>query len=334
MKINDLPNAPLVSIIIPVYNAGKYLFDCLNSVIAQSYKNIEIIIINDGSTDDSGKVSKEFCQIDKRIRLIDQDNNGAAKSRNLGIKESCGKYIVFVDADDVIESQYVEKLVSSIIKYDVDISICGFVHGGISNKIVTIKKDKVGVLYDDYAELPTNTVCLQGPVCKCYKADIIKRYNIKFPEDVRYGEDQQFNLEYYSYATKYIFLKDVLYKYFRRGLGSSVASVYNKKTLNEEFISMSKLNCFLQDYKVNNRGIVLVKQAYQLLARFQYNKDFSYITFKYIEDELKKYDYHAEIRCSPKIDLLRFLLNTDAYYVIYLSLKCVRYIRNMKLCII
>ena len=325
----DALNTPLVTVVIPVYNQSSYITDCLKSVIKQSYKNIEIIIINDGSTDGSAEICNRFACDDERIMLIDQNNQGAAKSRNLGIKKAKGEYIIFVDADDSVNPRYVEKLITRLIKYNTDISICGFMNIGKHNRVVTLENDKVGILYDDYAELPTNTVCLQGPVCKCYKAEIIKKYCIEFPENVRYGEDQQFNLKYFSHVSRYCFVKDVLYNYFRRGWGESLSLIYNKETLKEEFISMARLDEFLKKNNIKDCGMVMTKQAYQMLARFQYNTDFSYRVFKDVKKELKKYNYKMKKRSNIIINIISFLLNRNAYFMIFIMLKCVRKIRKV-----
>lgn len=102
---------PEISIIIPVYNPGKFINKCLNSIIHQTFKNIEILCIDDGSTDNSLNILKEFQKNDKRIRIFSQENLGAAASRNLGIENSKGNYILFVDADDWIEEDMCEKLI-------------------------------------------------------------------------------------------------------------------------------------------------------------------------------------------------------------------------------
>ena len=104
----------LVTIVIPVYNSEKYLDDCIESVVNQSYKNIEILLINDGSTDNSKKICEKWSIIDKRIKIYNKKNSGAAESRNVGIEHSKGDYITFIDSDDYIETDLIEKCVKSI----------------------------------------------------------------------------------------------------------------------------------------------------------------------------------------------------------------------------
>ena len=116
----------LVSIIVPVYNAAKYLNRCLNSVVNQTYSNLEIILINDGSTDASLNICKEYAENDKRIILVDKINEGVSIARNTGIKESSGDFIAFLDADDWIAPNYIEQLMKPFENENIDISVCDY----------------------------------------------------------------------------------------------------------------------------------------------------------------------------------------------------------------
>ena len=122
-----------VSVIVPVYNAEKYLEKCVNSIVNQTYKNLEIILINDGSKDNSLALCKKF-NADARVVVIDQENRGAAGARNSGISVATGDYISFVDADDWVENSFIEKLVNLIQSTDSDISICKIVRTKNPNK--------------------------------------------------------------------------------------------------------------------------------------------------------------------------------------------------------
>lgn len=115
-----------ISIIVPVYNVEDYLEECIESIINQTYKNIEIIIINDGSKDNSGVICDKYSKKDKRIRVLHQENKGLSVARNIGIKESTGKYISLIDADDVVHSKMIELMYREIEKNKCDIAICMF----------------------------------------------------------------------------------------------------------------------------------------------------------------------------------------------------------------
>ena len=115
----------LISVIVPVYNSEKYLKECINSILHQTYENIEIIIINDGSTDNSLLISQELQKEDKRIKIINQKNSGVSYSRNKGIQEATGEYIMFVDSDDFIVQNYIELMYKEITKNNYDACISG-----------------------------------------------------------------------------------------------------------------------------------------------------------------------------------------------------------------
>ncbi|MDD6812335.1 MAG: glycosyltransferase family 2 protein [Lachnospiraceae bacterium] len=115
---------PLISIIIPVYNVEKYLTRCLESVVAQTYSNLEIILVDDGSTDNSGKVCDKYQEIDSRIKVVHKKNGGVSDARNEGIDEACGEYIAFVDSDDWVTRNYIENMYAILVKNSCDIAIC------------------------------------------------------------------------------------------------------------------------------------------------------------------------------------------------------------------
>ena len=114
----------LITVVVPVYNVEKYIKKCIDSIINQTYKNIEIILVNDGSTDNSGKICNDYAKKDCRIKVIHKENGGLSDARNFGIENTTGKYITFVDSDDYIEIDYVEYLYNLVVKNKVDISIC------------------------------------------------------------------------------------------------------------------------------------------------------------------------------------------------------------------
>lgn len=115
---------PLVTVIVPIYNAEKYLIGCLNSLINQTYRNLEILLINDGSTDGSGEICCEYAGRDPRIRLFSQENQGQSAARNVGLDNMRGEYLTFVDADDCIDLAYIEILLNTLIEHQVPIAVC------------------------------------------------------------------------------------------------------------------------------------------------------------------------------------------------------------------
>ena len=119
---------PEVSVIIPVYNSEKYVEKCICSVMAQTLPELEIIIINDGSTDESGRILRELAQKDSRIVLLEQENQGVAAARNQGVEKATGKYLTFVDGDDYLQEDYIELMYNLAEKETLDMVICGLTY--------------------------------------------------------------------------------------------------------------------------------------------------------------------------------------------------------------
>lgn len=199
---------PLISVIIPTYNVDKYLNKCLQSISEQSYNNYEVIIIIDGSTDNSYQIAKEFCNTHKKFHVYYQDNAGSGPARNNGLRHSHGEFVTFIDPDDWIDKFYIEHLVFHWEKTKCDLIISGCINS-FFKKNDTFKKyviDKPEVInYNTIKEIRTNyiTLCqkhlLSAPTRKLYKMDIIRENNIVFP-DLRRSQDIVFNYKYYNYV--------------------------------------------------------------------------------------------------------------------------------------
>lgn len=184
-------NKELISVVIPIFNVEKNLDDCIKSVINQTYKDIEIILVDDGSKDNSGKICDKYAIRDKRIKVIHKKNEGVAIARNMGVKEANGKYITFIDADDYVEEDYI-KILYELCK-DTDISIVGTIDEDTNKKEISrskIMKKKITGKEAIKQMLFTNRFF--GWTCwtKMYKLDIIK--NVRFKERVKIAEDVQF----------------------------------------------------------------------------------------------------------------------------------------------
>ena len=129
---------PVIGIIIPVYNVEQYLRRCLDSIVSQTWRNLQIILVDDGSTDNSGRICDEYAGKDRRIQVIHKENGGLSEARNTGIKAASAHYIAFVDSDDYVEKRYVQRLIRILSENDADIAVCGYYQG----KRETFKKKK------------------------------------------------------------------------------------------------------------------------------------------------------------------------------------------------
>lgn len=231
-----------ISVIIPVYNVDKFLSECLESVINQTYNNIEIVLIDDGSTDESGKICDEYGAKDKRIKVIHQKNMGVSIARNTGIKLAKGDYITFVDSDDIINPKYIELLSSHANNNTLSMgNILLF-----DKKIVDrpVKKDFI-ILRKDFIKL-SELFLLNSPCCRLYNLNIIRSNHLLFKEDLSLGEDLLFNLEYLKYIDKIFFINQDLY-YYRQFYNDSLSSKYNDKMMQIQFMLFDKYTDFFKN---------------------------------------------------------------------------------------
>lgn len=205
-----------ISVIVPVFNAETTLDRCLQSIISQTYKNLEIILINDGSEDRSLEICYKWGEKDNRIKILNQENSGVSCSRNLGITKSTGKYIAFVDSDDWVDSEMYEKLYSKILQENADTVFCRYYN--VDENGNELEKANDGGLRDfvekkDYKYLfvkGTNYVI--GAIWRClFKKDLL--IEINFNKEIRIGEDCEFLLRYLAQTKHNVLLDEKLYYY-------------------------------------------------------------------------------------------------------------------------
>ena len=181
---------PLISIIIPVYNIESYLPACLDSIINQTYSNLEIIIVNDGSTDDSLKIAKAYAEKDKRIKILSKKNGGQGEARNVGYEQSHGKCITFIDGDDYISRYYIETLYKLIEKNESDISTCNYklTYTSSDSSLETKRSFESETIDGEEAlkRLFYQKGLTTSPCAKLYKRELFK--NIKFPTEKKYED--------------------------------------------------------------------------------------------------------------------------------------------------
>lgn len=201
----------IVTIIVPVYNAEKYLDRCLESLVNQTVADIEIILVDDGSIDDSLSICKKWATKDNRITIIEQDNRGVSIARNKGIEKSKSEFILLLDSDDWFYLNTVEILLREQRKFNSDCVIFGF--NQTSGNIWAPKTNKV---YKSLVELKSdftfwlNTELLSSSVNKLYKRELIKK---QYPVDMAFGEDLLFSLDYLEQCECISFIKDPLYQH-------------------------------------------------------------------------------------------------------------------------
>lgn len=227
----------LISIIIPVYNVEKYLECCLNSVISQTYHNLEILLVNDGSTDTSNMICKSFCKKDSRFIYFEHNNTGVSFTRNRALENVHGEYVCFVDADDVLEKDAIEEQIKRIENHDMIITRYKKIDE--SGKILGESKiyKKCSISSDEMIKrlFLSLKYGYQGYIGnKMFKNVIIQKYKIRFAEDVYYNEDRLFVLEYLLHSEKVLFIN--AYAYYYR-IHQNNATAYTEKKVTSKMLT-------------------------------------------------------------------------------------------------
>ncbi len=224
-----MTKTPLISIIMPAYNVETYIADSIKSILNQSYNNLELIIINDGSTDDTKKIAQSFSVKDKRVRLFSTKNYGVSHARNFGLHKSRGELISFIDSDDQYTKNALMIMIQSLIKYGADISTSRYISvTNFDNHIESIDKfssilNPNDVLKDFFYD----TGHITGSICaKIYKKNIIE--NILFDETLSIAEDQDFFVKVLNNAHMVVHNSIIGYLYLKRN-NSAVNSPFNKE---------------------------------------------------------------------------------------------------------
>ncbi len=302
---------PLISIIAPVYNIPKeYLLECFSSVIRQTYTNWELIIVDDGSTNDSGQYCDEFIEKDNRIKVIHQKNAGVSVARNNGLKNSNGDYIAFIDSDDWIEDDYLQKFVDRISKIDYDICICGAkVERKTKSEINDfLPVDSIKCGEEQLNILKSQLICrgltlyhppfvnVGVPWGKLYKKSFIIENNIEFKPGVKRMQDNLFNLYAFKKAKYISYISERLYHY--RDFSESAVHKYNPNIISDFKPFLDELEKFVIDEKnekwiigANKRKITSINSY---MSSYFFHKKNKKSTIKKIKD-LKNYLKKEEI---------------------------------------
>lgn len=211
----------LLSIIIPAYNASSTIGRCLDSVLCQTFEDFEIIVVNDGSKDDTGEICYRYAEKDARIRVIDKENEGVSSARNTGINAARGKYIQFIDADDYIAPDMCQLLVEKMCTTGSDLVMCGFVREYFLNNRMCgcERRDYPGCDISCVKELGKHFGVLYEKMLisalwnKLYKIDLINENKLKMPINMSLGEDLIFNLDYISLCQTISIIEQCPYHY-------------------------------------------------------------------------------------------------------------------------
>ena len=315
-----------VSVIIPVYNGEEYLKKCLDSICNQTLHNIEIICINDGSTDGTLSILNKYANVDERIKVISTENNGQGSARNTALNIAMGQYIAFVDADDWVELNTYELLYNKAIKHDLDLLFfqmlnymddtgkiietdlynhdC-FERNNISEEIIFNHENTINFIF----EIP---VC---PVSKLYKKKFLEKNNLRFPEG-RFFEDNSFFYNSYFKCNKAGFLQEHLY--YRRRHANSVTQTFNEDKFDIVMAANDILDIFShQDYNIYKTQVV--NHTFSMLLEW-FNKSpleikqkfYNYIKYNFKGCAAFKKDFKSHLT-EDNLTIYDSILNNDCY---------------------
>ena len=234
----------MISVIVPIYNAERFLSECLDSICRQTVKELEILLIDDGSTDSSAEICDRYARQDERIRVFRKENSGASDTRNFGIDQAAGEYIMFFDSDDYVSPDLCEKLLAAMTADGTDFAFCGYLNIATAKTSKRLLFDRSRTFFgDDYRrEIRTATLGPTGsqlhnpekldkltPIwARLYKSDIIRRYNIRYVDLSKVpSECLLFNFEYCLKAQSASYVNEALYAY-RRNTGVSLTKRFRK----------------------------------------------------------------------------------------------------------
>lgn len=315
----------LISVIVPVYNVEKYLEKCINSIINQTYKKLEIILVDDGSTDNSGKMCDDFAKKDKRIKVIHKENGGLSDARNFGIDVAVGKYIAFVDSDDFLKEDFYEYLMNLKEKTNSDIIECSFIRAYEEDLdmfefpsrkeeaiVTTGNTGALELLMSDDDEISTNSVVVWN---KIYKKELFD--GIRFPKGKTH-EDQFTTYKLLAKCESFTTSNQFKYGYFQRK-----NSIVNKTFNIKRFDTFEAFDNFLKYFDENNykdfKEKILRRYLKTAINFAKLLKNSEVIEKSIMQDRLielfnKKYEYVIEFIYNNK------LLHKDKE-LMYLNLK-------------
>ena len=223
-------NAPLVSVIVPIYNAALDLVSCLESIKRQRYKNLEILLVNDGSSDSSLEICRMYARLDPRIVIIDQKNAGVSATRNTAIEQATGKYLQFVDADDQLDINATRLMVEAMEENESDLLVanyCSVLPGGQTRVFGFLPPDTTLDKKQFARHLMEEPASFYFGVMwnKLYRRDIVIKNNIRCNEEFAWSEDMLFNLEYIRYAERFYSMRTPVYYYARKKKNSLTSTI-------------------------------------------------------------------------------------------------------------
>lgn len=267
----------LISIVIPIYNAEKYLEECLNSIKNQTYKNFEVIMVNDGSKDDSETICMNFLRSDSRFRYLKKENGGVSSARNVGLDNVEGDYITFIDADDWVDENYLDLLITTVEKNHSDIVVSSYkqfnnidvfylrAYSLQEKYLLNFERMNRDDFLTIFPKLMSTNVCFNNAVAKLFRKELVN--DLRFDTSIKYGEDLDFYFRLYLTVDSISYVDEPTYVY--RVHGDSTTSNFNQEHAEQE------LNIFKYMYeKIQEIGLPSIHYFKKLKKLLEWRMDF------------------------------------------------------------
>lgn len=248
----------MISVIIPVYNTARYLKRCIDSVLSSSYREFEVLLVDDGSADGSSSICRKYGKKDSRVRYYRQEHRGVSAARNRGIRESRGEWLVFVDSDDFISDCFLESIAREqyqeqellVFDYTRHKKVFGRAKAGYRRGCISYKKEDMTYLTECLLNMcrpvKGGNVSLASPCAKAYRRSVIERHLIYFAEDIARGEDRLFNIEYFLHAGSCTYIRMPVY--FVEARMDSTMRRFSSDFLENDVRYQKKLRLILKKY--------------------------------------------------------------------------------------
>lgn len=308
-----------VSVIVPIYNSEKWIKRCVNSILDQTYKDIELILIDDGSQDNSFEICNELAKKDNRIKLIHIENQGVANARNVGLENSTGEFITFCDSDDTYEKDFIETLFDLFKASQSELCVSTvYVHQNNKKQIVELpfygKSNDLSLILNTWFEFFWGALWN-----KLYISNIIKKNNIKFQTDLSLNEDSIFNLNYLKYVNSVNCSNKPIYNYIIENENSLTRSFNDKILITYEMVIGLLIELAKKNDCYNDKFIKYLKKYYagfvQRMLFYIFNNNFDEIKKREVYKLLHSKKEVVEILSKSK-SINNVIISTQPYFII------------------
>jgi len=320
---------PTVSVIVPIFNVERLLNRCINSIINQTYSNLEIILVDDGSPDSCGEICEIYKQKDSRIKVIHKKNEGLGYARNSGLNIASGEFVVFIDSDDYVKNDYIEKLLLPMIEHQLDLCMAGFIRIFASSKSIECPVSKEKILITEkhiISELLLPVIGadisyksdVEREMCvwrNMYRRSLIEKINLRFVSEREYiSEDIFFNMHYFINCKKAMLIPDCIYYYSENE--NSLSNTYRNDRFEKYCKMLNEQICILKNYDIYEISkqrlyrtfLMKTKKCIKMIAKSNLNRNEKIDTINKILDNITLKNVLSEYNLTLKMGLKKYII--------------------------